>query len=77
LPETSEPVGKLPTSAAFVGELGDERGEGLGVARNPQRPGVHRIETDIANQPRRELMAEQKSRYERVLQYARRSPALK
>src|SRR5438477_292647 len=37
-------------TAAVVREPGDEHRERLGIAGDPQRPGVHRIEPHVANQ---------------------------
>src|SRR5216110_1075612 len=38
------------SAIAFVRELGDQQRERLGVARNSEWAGVHRLKTDIADQ---------------------------
>src|SRR5207249_6498629 len=45
-----ETIRQFRTFLAFVSELGHEHGERLGIAGDPQRPGVHRIEADVADQ---------------------------
>ena len=57
LPEARETISELRTAAAFIGELRHEEGKRLGVTCNAQRPGVHRIEPNIAYQPGRELFS--------------------
>src|SRR5205823_3012050 len=45
-----EPVRQLRALVALVCQLGDQECERLGVTRDPQWSGVHRIETDVMNQ---------------------------
>src|SRR5712691_1809251 len=53
LPVSSEPLEAIRELRAFVTlvcQLGDQQREGFGVTRDPQWSGVHRIESDVANQ---------------------------
>src|SRR2546421_11009587 len=45
-----EPVGQLRAAISLVCQLGDQECERLGVTRDPQWSGVHRIEPDVMNQ---------------------------
>src|SRR6266480_7931942 len=45
-----EPVRQLRPPFPLVGELGNEHRERLGIAGDPQRTGVYRIEPDVADQ---------------------------
>jgi len=48
--EPLETIRQFRASRAFVSELRNEHRERLGIAGDPQRPGVHRIEADVADQ---------------------------
>src|SRR5258706_15025966 len=48
--EPLETIRQFRGSRAFVSELGDEHRERLGIAGDPQGPGVHRIEAGVADQ---------------------------
>src|SRR5437016_12408798 len=45
-----EPVRQLRALVSLVCQLGDQERERLGITRDPQWSGVHRIETDVMNQ---------------------------
>jgi hypothetical protein len=45
-----EPVRHFWTFVSFIRELPNEQPERLGVAGNPQRANIHRIETGVADQ---------------------------
>src|SRR5204863_3590106 len=57
LPEPLEAVRELRTFVTLVRELGDEQRERLGVTSDPQRPRVHGIEPDVADQLSGNLLA--------------------
>src|SRR5438132_13641979 len=48
--ESLESVRQLRALVSLVCQLGDQQRERLGVTRDPQWSGVHRIEPDVANQ---------------------------
>src|SRR5438105_3982723 len=45
-----EPVRQLRALVSVVCQLGDQERERLGITRDPQWSGIHRIETDVMNQ---------------------------
>lgn len=49
-PRPLEPVHQLRSPPLGICQLGDEQRKRLGVAGDPQGPGIHRIETRIADQ---------------------------
>src|SRR6202050_4586654 len=49
-PEPLDPVSQLWAAFSSVSELGDQKRKRFGVARNRKRPGIDRIEADIADQ---------------------------
>src|SRR5207237_10251127 len=55
--ESLESVRQLRALVSLVCQLGDQQRERLGVTRDPQWSGVHRIEPDVTNQRCGNLLA--------------------
>src|SRR6059036_2100293 len=52
-----EPIRESRPAFSLVRELSDEQSERLGATRDAERPGIHRIESRVADQLRSNLLA--------------------